>query len=220
MIAQKPSRRSQLLALVILASTACASEDRLHSLSRRDGSFCDQLRYLIVHGTEDFERDGLTGRGVSASAGGRTAAEFLVGTFRPTGAEACYVQRRSSPRYVCTFGDSSALAARELQTRFSSLDRDVNQCLVGSPWPSFVDSRDGSNIRYSKSSSFSDPSFSLYVDAGFLGPSRTIVTQAVAVMVYDRGTVASDVVKRTYYEILPRPPSAKTIALIVDSGRY
>ena len=119
-------------------------------IGARRWSFCDQLRYLIIAGSEGFSDQ--TGRRVVDDTFGDE--QIYVGSQSLGSSSACYVLSSrdygESSEYVCTFGDESTTTPSALEADLARLDAAVDSCLVRQVWPGFT--RDGrSSPRYFRS---------------------------------------------------------------------
>ncbi|WP_157619793.1 hypothetical protein [Skermanella stibiiresistens] len=118
--------------LVLLAVSGCEDSvtDRnpLLSPERATGSFCDQLHYVIIQGT-----DGLSDGGYFAQIRGRRIDEDRHnGTVLIEGASSCYVDYglgTLDARYICVFADAPLSRRGELLAVLNRLESRTEACI-------------------------------------------------------------------------------------------
>lgn len=171
------------ISVAAFALVGCGSNP-LVSDNMRNGTFCDQLRYVLVLGSEKFETPALAGHLVNVLGQDDRHDRYYRGGLLLKDAEACYLYRyqgdaRLPSKYFCYFGDETTQSADSLRRKLSQLDDQVSECLVRTDWPTFTD-QFGRHKRYFRSAQ-SDPEDIKYID-------HYIFHQTVDVFIKSRGT--------------------------------
>lgn len=118
----------------------------LVSETKKRGTFCDQLRYIIVHGSNRFKE--LEGRKIGDN--------IYAALITLEGASQCFVYHSDILRrtYICVFDDESSTSLPSLKKMLYDLEYELDGCLIHQDFPSLglgPGKRDP-GVRYYKSS--------------------------------------------------------------------